>query len=44
MHAMTIGQLARRAALAPETLRHYERLGLLPASARSESNYRLYDA
>ena len=44
MQAMTIGQLARRAALAPETLRHYERLGLLPASARSESNYRLYDA
>ena len=44
MQAMTIGRLARRAALAPETLRHYERLGLLQPSARSESNYRLYDA
>ena len=42
--AMTIGRLARCAALAPETLRHYERLGLLRPSARSEANYRLYDA
>lgn len=40
----TIGQLARRAELAPETLRHYERLGLIQPSRRSESNYRLYDA
>ncbi len=44
MHAMTIGALARSAALAPETLRHYERLGLLQPSARSAANYRLYDA
>ena len=44
MPAMTIGQLARSAALAPETLRHYERLGLLRPSARSAANYRLYDA
>lgn len=40
---VTIGQLARRAELAPETLRHYERLGLLQPSRRSDSNYRLYD-
>jgi DNA-binding transcriptional MerR regulator len=44
MQAMTIGRLARCAALAPETLRHYERLGLLQPSSRSEANYRLYDA
>ena len=43
-HALTIGQLARRAELAPETLRHYERLGLVEPSRRTESNYRLYDA
>ena len=39
----TIGQLARSAGLAPETLRHYERLGLIQPSRRSGSNYRLYD-
>ncbi len=43
-HDFTIGQLARHAELAPETLRHYERLGLIEPSRRSESNYRLYDA
>ncbi len=42
-HDLTIGQLARSAALAPETLRHYERLGLIQPSRRSDSNYRLYD-
>ncbi len=41
---LTIGQLARRAELAPETLRHYERLGLVEPSRRTDSNYRLYDA
>ena len=40
----TIGQLAQRAELATETLRHYERLGLIEPSRRSPSNYRLYDA
>lgn len=38
----TIGQLAQRAQLATETLRHYERLGLIEPSRRSPSNYRLY--
>ena len=41
---LTIGQLAQRAELATETLRHYERLGLIEPSRRSASNYRLYDA
>jgi DNA-binding transcriptional MerR regulator len=40
----TIGQLAQRAELATETLRHYERLGLIEPSRRSPSNYRVYDA
>lgn len=39
---MTIGALARREGLAPETLRYYERLGLITPSRRSASNYRLY--
>lgn len=41
---LTIGQLARRAKLAPETLRHYERLELIRPSRRSDANYRLYDS
>lgn len=44
MNAMTIGTLARNNGLATETLRHYERLGLIAPSQRSASNYRLYDA
>ncbi len=41
---MTIGRLARDAGLATETLRYYERLGLIRPAQRTESNYRLYDA
>jgi MerR family mercuric resistance operon transcriptional regulator len=38
----TIGELARRAHVPVSTIRYYERAGLLPPSARSGSNYRLY--
>lgn len=31
---LTIGELARRAAVAPSAVRYYERLGLLPIAAR----------
>jgi Cd(II)/Pb(II)-responsive transcriptional regulator len=41
---MRIGELARRAGCQVETVRYYERAGLLPAPLRSSSNYRLYDA
>jgi DNA-binding transcriptional MerR regulator len=37
-----IGAVARRAALGVETLRYYERLGLLGSPRRTESGYRLY--
>ncbi|MEJ2630324.1 MAG: heavy metal-responsive transcriptional regulator [Acidihalobacter sp.] len=39
----TIGALARSEGVATETLRYYERLGLIEPSGRTASNYRLYD-
>lgn len=41
---MRIGELARRLALSPETLRFYERERLLPPASRRPSGYRDYDA
>ncbi|HEX2790566.1 MAG TPA: Cd(II)/Pb(II)-responsive transcriptional regulator [Steroidobacteraceae bacterium] len=42
-HGITIGVLARRTQCHAETIRYYEREGLLPAPARSQGNYRQYD-
>jgi DNA-binding transcriptional MerR regulator len=39
---MTIGELARTANVPISTVRYYERAGILKASRRSASNYRLY--
>ena len=39
---LTITRLARRHGLGRSTLMHYERVGLLTASERSKSGYRLY--
>ena len=39
---MRIGQLASAAAVSVDTIRYYERLGLLPAPARTASGYREY--
>ena len=39
---LTIGELAQRAQLGAETLRYYERLGLLAPEQRTASGYRLY--
>ena len=41
---MRIGEMARQVGLAPETLRYYERLGLLPSPARNIGRYRDYGA
>lgn len=41
---MKIGQLATATATPVETIRYYERAGLLPAAPRTEGNYRDYDA
>lgn len=39
---MQIGQLARQAGVAIDTVRYYERQGLLPPPARQASGYRRY--
>ena len=38
----TIGTLSQRTGCNIETIRYYERVGLLPAPARSPGRYRLY--
>jgi len=40
---MKIGELAKAAATQTETIRYYEREGLLPAPPRTQTNYRHYD-
>jgi MerR family transcriptional regulator, copper efflux regulator len=42
MRELTISQVARSAAVHIETLRYYERQGLVARPPRSRSNYRLY--
>ena len=41
---MKIGELARIANCTPDTVRFYEKEGLLPPARRTEANYRTYDA
>jgi MerR family mercuric resistance operon transcriptional regulator len=43
MKALTIGQVARSAGVGIETVRFYEREGLLQKPARKESGYRQYE-
>jgi MerR family transcriptional regulator, copper efflux regulator len=40
--SLSIGKVARRAGVGVETIRFYERQGLLTAPIRKESGYRLY--
>lgn len=42
MEAFSIGQIAHRAGIGVETVRYYERQGLLPKPPRSQSGYRKY--
>ncbi len=42
MDFFTIGKLARQAGVNIETVRYYERVGLLPEPERSDSGYRQY--
>ena len=40
---LTIGQISRQAGVTPRAIRHYERLGLIAAPMRTDTNYRLFD-
>ncbi len=42
MNALTIGKLSKMAGVTNDTIRFYERYGLIEPVGRSESNYRLY--
>ncbi len=42
MAEMRIGELAKRLDLNTQTIRYYERIGLLPEPGRTESGYRAY--
>jgi len=44
MDRLTIGDLAKATDTKVETVRYYERIGLLPAPARTGGNYRSYAA
>ena len=41
---MQIGKLAKELSVSTKTLRHYEKIGMLPPAARSENGYRTYTA
>jgi DNA-binding transcriptional MerR regulator len=41
--ALTVSVLAGQVGLSADTVRYYERVGLLPEPARSAAGYRLYD-
>ncbi|MEM9223135.1 MAG: MerR family DNA-binding transcriptional regulator [Pseudomonadota bacterium] len=40
---MQIGELAKSLGVTTKTLRHYERIGLIPAACRTASGYRVFD-
>ena len=40
---LTIGALSQRTGVNVETIRYYERIGLLPSPPRSQGRHRLYD-
>jgi DNA-binding transcriptional MerR regulator len=43
MGALTVSTLARQVGVRPDTIRYYERAGLLPPPLRSPAGYRQYD-
>jgi MerR family transcriptional regulator, copper efflux regulator len=38
------GALAKSAGVSPDTIRHYEKIGVLPQASRTQSGYRVYPA
>ena len=43
MATLTVSMLAKRAGIHPDTVRYYERAGLLRPPARTRAGYRQYD-
>ena len=43
MKQLTIGKLAEMTGVSADTLRYYEKMGLLEGTPRSQAGYRLYD-
>jgi MerR family mercuric resistance operon transcriptional regulator len=41
-NGLTIGKLASRAGVSAQSIRYYERSGLLPKPARTDTGYRIY--
>jgi DNA-binding transcriptional MerR regulator len=39
---LRVGELAARAGVSADSIRHYERLGLLPSAGRTDGGYRLF--
>ncbi len=42
VNVLRSGELARLAGVSPDTIRYYERIGILPQSPRTASGYRVY--
>jgi len=40
----TVSQLARLAGVGPDSIRHYERIGIVPKAKRSPAGYRIWNA
>ena len=40
---LTVSRLAKAVGVGPDTIRYYEREGLIPEAERTESGYRVYD-
>lgn len=44
VRGLRVGELAEAVGVAPDTVRYYEKIGLLPAPARTSAGYRAYSA
>jgi DNA-binding transcriptional MerR regulator len=44
VRGLRVGELAEAVGLTPDTVRYYERAGLLPPPERTPAGYRIYDA
>jgi DNA-binding transcriptional MerR regulator len=43
-HSLRIGEIAREVGVSPDTIRHYERVGVLPHPPRTLAGYRRFSA